>query len=146
MQQKNETQAGFTLVELMIVVAIVGVLAAIALPSYQAYTIRARVSEALTLMAGAKASIMEYRLSNGIWPVDNATAGLAASSSINGGNISSVVVNGSLITATVRTTMVPGGGVVALQGAVVGDSVYWSCKASAGTTVNPLYLPSECRN
>ena len=139
------SQSGFTLIELMIVVAIVGILAAIALPSYQTYTTRARMSEALQLMAGAKASMVEYRLSKREWPTGNTDAGLAAPGSIAGTTVSSVTVNGSLLTATVRTAMVPGGGVVVLRGVVTGDSVRWSCKSSDGTTVNSMYLPSECR-
>ncbi len=73
----NDEQHGFTLIELMIVVAIIGILAAIAIPAYQDYTIRAQVSEGLTLAAGAKTAVSEYFLERGAWPTDNATAGLA---------------------------------------------------------------------
>ena len=72
-----QCQKGFTLIELMIVVAIIGVLAAIAIPAYQDYTIRAQVSEGLTLASGAKAAVSEYYMNHGAWPTDNAVAGLA---------------------------------------------------------------------
>ncbi len=68
---------GFTLIELMIVVAIIGILAAVAIPAYQDYTIRAQISEGLTLSAGAKAAVSEYFMDRGAWPADNTTASLA---------------------------------------------------------------------
>lgn len=70
-------QQGFTLIELMIVIAIVGILAAIALPAYQDYTVRARMSEALAIAAEAKTSISEYYASNGNLPTARASVGLS---------------------------------------------------------------------
>ncbi|EMU4911804.1 pilin [Neisseria gonorrhoeae] len=71
----NTLQKGFTLIELMIVIAIVGILAAVALPAYQDYTARAQVSEAILLAEGQKSAVTEYYLNNGKWPEDNDKAG-----------------------------------------------------------------------
>ncbi|ENT1737493.1 pilin, partial [Neisseria gonorrhoeae] len=70
----NTLQKGFTLIELMIVIAIVGILAAVALPAYQDYTARAQVSEAILLAEGQKSAVTEYYLNNGIWPENNGDA------------------------------------------------------------------------
>ncbi|HFB5503202.1 TPA: pilin, partial [Neisseria gonorrhoeae] len=74
----NTLQKGFTLIELMIVIAIVGILAAVALPAYQDYTARAQVSEAILLAEGQKSAVTEYYLNHGIWPENNASAGVAS--------------------------------------------------------------------
>ncbi|EMT3523121.1 pilin [Neisseria gonorrhoeae] len=74
----NTLQKGFTLIELMIVIAIVGILAAVALPAYQDYTARAQVSEAILLAEGQKSAVTEYYLNNGEWPENNASAGVAS--------------------------------------------------------------------
>ncbi len=73
----NTLQKGFTLIELMIVIAIVGILAAVALPAYQDYTARAQVSEAILLAEGQKSAVTGYYLNNGEWPEDNDKAGTA---------------------------------------------------------------------
>ncbi|ENW2131881.1 pilin [Neisseria gonorrhoeae] len=74
----NTLQKGFTLIELMIVIAIVGILAAVALPAYQDYTARAQVSEAILLAEGQKSAVTEYYLNNGEWPENNDKAGVAS--------------------------------------------------------------------
>ncbi|HFB5975759.1 TPA: pilin [Neisseria gonorrhoeae] len=74
----NTLQKGFTLIELMIVIAIVGILAAVALPAYQDYTARAQVSEAILLAEGQKSAVTEYYLNNGKWPENNTSAGVAS--------------------------------------------------------------------
>ncbi|EMT2517865.1 pilin, partial [Neisseria gonorrhoeae] len=95
----NTLQKGFTLIELMIVIAIVGILAAVALPAYQDYTARAQVSEAILLAEGQKSAVTEYYLNNGKWPEDNDKAGVASSDKIKGKYVESVTVEKGVVTA-----------------------------------------------
>ncbi|EMS2660492.1 pilin, partial [Neisseria gonorrhoeae] len=96
----NTLQKGFTLIELMIVIAIVGILAAVALPAYQDYTARAQVSEAILLAEGQKSAVTEYYLNHGIWPKDNASAGVASSpTDIKGKYVKEVEVKNGVVTA-----------------------------------------------
>ncbi|EMR8812959.1 pilin, partial [Neisseria gonorrhoeae] len=99
----NTLQKGFTLIELMIVIAIVGILAAVALPAYQDYTARAQVSEAILLAEGQKSAVTEYYLNHGKWPEDNTSAGVASSSSIKGKYVKSVTVAKGVVTATMKS-------------------------------------------
>jgi type IV pilus assembly protein PilA len=91
----KKVQQGFTLIELMIVVAIIGILAAIAIPAYQDYTIRAQVSEGINLASGAKAAIAEYFMDTGAMPSTNAAAGLENEANIRGNYVSEVLVQGA---------------------------------------------------
>jgi len=94
-------QKGFTLIELMIVVAIIGILAAIAIPAYQDYTIRAQVTEGLNLASSAKAAVSETFGSNGVWPGDNDAAGLSPAVDIKGKYVTGIEVGtGGSITIT----------------------------------------------
>ncbi|EOG0816847.1 pilin, partial [Neisseria gonorrhoeae] len=100
----NTLQKGFTLIELMIVIAIVGILAAVALPAYQDYTARAQVSEAILLAEGQKSAVTEYYLNHGKWPEDNDKAGVASSSSIKGKYVQKVEVKNGVVTAQMAST------------------------------------------
>ncbi|ANX37499.1 pilin [Neisseria meningitidis] len=102
----NTLQKGFTLIELMIVIAIVGILAAVALPAYQDYTARAQVSEAILLAEGQKSAVTEYYLNHGKWPDDNSNAGVASSSTIKGKYVQSVTVANGVITAQMASSNV----------------------------------------
>ncbi|HFB6487586.1 TPA: pilin, partial [Neisseria gonorrhoeae] len=96
----NTLQKGFTLIELMIVIAIVGILAAVALPAYQDYTARAQVSEAILLAEGQKSAVTEYYLNHGIWPANNGDAGVASpATDIKGKYVESVTVEKGVVTA-----------------------------------------------
>ncbi|EMT4877945.1 pilin, partial [Neisseria gonorrhoeae] len=100
----NTLQKGFTLIELMIVIAIVGILAAVALPAYQDYTARAQVSEAILLAEGQKSAVTEYYLNHGIWPKDNTSAGVASASDIKGKYVKEVEVKNGVVTATMLSS------------------------------------------
>ncbi|HEZ6881668.1 TPA: pilin [Neisseria meningitidis] len=100
----NTLQKGFTLIELMIVIAIVGILAAVALPAYQDYTARAQVSEAILLAEGQKSAVTEYYLNHGEWPSNNSSAGVATSSKIKGKYVKEVKVANGVVTATMASS------------------------------------------
>ena len=138
---KRTMQKGFTLIELMIVVAIIGILAAIALPAYQDYTKRTHVSEGLTLAGGAKASVTEYFSSQGNFPSNNTSAGLAAANAIKGNAVKQVAVASGKITITYNGK-VADGATLELSPTTGAGGVQWSCK---GGTVIAKYRPSNCR-
>ena len=134
-------QKGFTLIELMIVVAIIGILAAIALPAYQDYTKRSHVSEGLSLAGGAKTAVTEYYSSKGEWPTSNAEAGI--SDTITGNAVNSVVVTGSGIITVTYNTKVTSNAELTLQGSDTNGAVNWTC--AAGTNMDEKFVPSNCR-
>jgi type IV pilus assembly protein PilA len=138
-------QQGFTLIELMIVVAIIGILAAIAIPAYQDYTIRAQVSEGLNLSGGAKAAVTEYYQDRGSMPTDNTQAGLAAAGTIQGKYVGSVTVANGVITvgyAKAAHTTINGNSLTMTPDVSQAGSVQWTC---AGAGILPKHLPAACR-
>ena len=147
-------QQGFTLIELMIVVAIIGILAAIAIPAYQDYTIRAQVSEGLNLAAGAKAAVTEYYQDQGAWPTTNVMAGLtAAVTDIQGQYVKSVTVTGTAANGTITVAyskVAPQKANAKIDAATLkmvatdnNGSVSWVC--SAGAVLQAKWLPAACR-
>ncbi|HEZ8833153.1 TPA: pilin, partial [Neisseria gonorrhoeae] len=126
----NTLQKGFTLIELMIVIAIVGILAAVALPAYQDYTARAQVSEAILLAEGQKSAVTEYYLNHGEWPKDNGSAGVASASDIKGKYVKSVTVTNGVVTAQMKPDGVNKeiqGKKLSLWGRREAGSVKWFC-------------------
>ncbi|HEZ2028666.1 TPA: pilin [Neisseria meningitidis] len=162
----NTLQKGFTLIELMIVIAIVGILAAVALPAYQDYTARAQVSEAILLAEGQKSAVTEYYLNHGEWPANNSSAGVASSSEIKGKYVKSVEVKNGVVTATMLSSGVNNeikGKKLSLWAKRQNGSVKWFCgqpvKRDAVATadddavaaddtnkIDTKHLPSTCRD
>lgn len=149
----KKIQKGFTLIELMIVVAIIAILAAIALPAYQDYIIRSQVSEGSVLADGSKTAVTEFFSNTGRWPATNASAGLASAVSIKGKYVSSLAVADGQITATYSDTApFRGNQAIATKtlvfspvGTATAGSVVWTCLAAPDTTVATKYLPAVCR-
>ena len=164
----NTMQKGFTLIELMIVVAIVGILAAVAIPAYQDYTIRAQVSEGLSLASAAKAAVVESYGSNGAWPANNTAAGVGTSTDIKGKYVTEVTVAANVVTVTFggsANSAISTKTLLFTAGLSANGDVAWQCgskgmptgitatgtgvtafaSTGAGGSLEQKYRPAECR-
>lgn len=148
-------KTGFTLIELMIVVAIIGILAAIALPAYQDYVARSQLSEALTLASGQKTAVVEHWSNHGTPPSDNTVAGVSLPTDIKGKYVESVTISANGELGQIQAQMRGAGSVAKpIQGSTLtlagsfpsqsdtsGVAVHWVCSSNAGAR----YLPAACR-
>ena len=147
-----KNQKGFTLIELMIVVAIIAILAAIAISQYQDYVIRSQVSEGSSLADGVKTAVGEFVNNYGRFPPANQSAGLALAASINGSYVSDVTIAGGVITASYESTAPQKANVAIDERALIfspitqAGSIKWNCKSStvAANALKQKWCPSSC--
>jgi type IV pilus assembly protein PilA len=147
----NRIQKGFTLIELMIVVAIIGILAAIAIPAYNDFTIRSKVTEVVNMAGVCKTSVAEFFQSRGVMPADVTEAGcsttdslLAKAPTVAAGAITTAAI-GSLATQLTANSSGVTLGYKAVQAGGAGAITAWDCSTAAGTDITAKYLPAVCR-
>jgi type IV pilus assembly protein PilA len=142
----KKVQQGFTLIELMIVVAIIGILAALAVPMYLDYTVRAQITEGLNLSSGAKTAATEFYQNRGVFPTNNAEAGVATAANIQGKYVGSVTVVDDVITVQFgndANAKVLGETITLTANTTTVGSVRWVC--ASGGVIQDNHLPAACR-
>ncbi len=141
----DKAQQGFTLIELMIVVAIIGILASLAMPAYQTYSIRAQIAEGYNMLGPIKNAVAEYDMDYGNFPADNTEAALNAPAVYRSKFVSSISVAGPVISITYgnQANSEISGETVTLTASRNNGSYRWSC--ATGGVIPRNYLPSICR-
>jgi type IV pilus assembly protein PilA len=140
-----QRQKGFTLIELMIIVAIIAILAAIAIPAYNDFTTRSKISEGMSLASTAQLAIVEYFVMTGSWPEDNTSAGLAEPEMISGEYVASVTAQNNQILVLFK----PDAGVgisdnqIILEAQDAKGSIQWICSSEQ---IASQFLPQNCRS
>jgi type IV pilus assembly protein PilA len=145
MSSSKRTASGFTLIELMIVVAIIAILSAIAVPAYRDYLVRTQASEGFVIASGAKAAIWDFLTDKGGYPGSNASAGLPPAESMAGKYVSSVKIEASGV-ITVKYAMAETNdnlraSTLQLSPVNNGGSISWACNG----TIDRQFLPTACR-
>jgi type IV pilus assembly protein PilA len=141
----KKVQHGFTLLELMIVVAIIGVLASLAMPAYQTYSIRAQIAEGFNMTGPVKNAVAEYDMDNGNFPADNAAAALQLATEYRSEFVSQISVAGPVISIQFghQAHAVINGETITITASRSNGSYSWSCASGGVIPIN--YLPQVCR-
>lgn len=141
----KKNQIGFTLIELMIVVTIIGILASIAIPAFQAYTIRAQVAEGLNLTGPLQTAVAQYNFDTGFFPANNAAATLQVATNYSGKYVQSISVSGAVISVLFGNSANAkiSGETLTMTAIKDEGSITWAC--ASGGVISTTYLPSVCR-